>query len=56
MLSDRGSLLLTVHLQLIESAHCVSLDIVSNVDVGFHGLIVAVSRPFHDHLCRDTEC
>ena len=43
-------------LQLIKSTHCISLNVIGNINIGSHRLVVAVSRPFHYNLCRDTEC
>ena len=42
-------------LQLVEFVHRTGFYIIGNVDVGFHSLVVAMSRPFHHYLCRNTE-
>ena len=40
---------------MIELTHSIRLDIVRNVDVGLHSLIVAVPRPLHHDLRRDAK-
>ena len=46
------------HLKGVELLHGFGLDLITNVDVGFHGFVVAMASPFHDNLRRDThaEC
>ena len=39
----------------VKLVHGICLNIIRYVNVGFHSFVVAVSRPFHDHLCRDSE-
>ena len=41
--------------ELVEFIHRTGFHIIGNVDVGFHSLVVAMSRPFHHYLCRNTE-
>ena len=43
-------------LQLVEFVHRIGLDVIGNVYVWFHRLVVAVSRPLHHHLCGNTQC
>lgn len=34
----------------------MSFDVVGNVNVRLHSLVVAVARPFHHHLRKNTQC
>ena len=43
------------NLQLIEFTHGIGLNVVCNIDVGLHRLVVAVPRPLHHDLRRDTQ-
>ena len=40
---------------MIELTHGISLNVVRNVDVGLHRLVVTVPRPFHHNLRRNTQ-
>jgi len=40
---------------LIELVHGIGSNVIRYVNVGLHGFVIAVSRPFHNHLCRDSE-
>ena len=40
---------------MIELTHSIRLDVVRNVNVGLHSLIVAVPRPLHHDLRWDAE-
>ena len=40
---------------MIELTHRISLDVVRNIDIGLHSLVVAVPRPFHHDLRRNTQ-
>ena len=42
-------------LQLIELTHGICLNVVCNVDVGLHRLVVAVPRPLHHDLRRNAK-
>ena len=48
--------MLLLCLQLVEFVHRIGLDVIGNVYVWFHRLVVAVSRPLHHHLCGNTQC
>ena len=50
------SSMLLLCLQLVEFVHRIGLDVIGNVYVWFHRLVVAVSRPLHHHLCGNTQC
>ena len=39
----------------VEFVYRIGFHIISDVYVRFHRLVVAMSRPFHDHLCRNAE-
>lgn len=41
--------------QIIKSGHGCCLDIIGNVNVWFHRLVVGMPRPFHDDLRRYSE-
>ena len=41
-------------LGIIKLLHGLGLDFVTHIDIGFHGLIVAVASPFHHYLRRDA--
>ena len=38
------------YLEVIEFLHRLSLDVISYVNVWFHGLVVTMACPLHDHL------
>ena len=40
---------------MIEFTHSIRLDVVCNINVGFHCLVVAMSRPLHHHLRRNAQ-
>ena len=44
-----------LRLKLIEFLHSFGLNVVCHVNVRFHGLVVTVTSPFHDYLCRNTQ-
>ena len=44
-----------VGLEIIEFLHRFGLDVIGHVDVRLHGLVVAMTSPLHDHLCRNTQ-
>ena len=41
--------------EIIEFLHRFGLDVICHVDVGLHGLVVAVAGPFHDDFCWNTK-
>ena len=41
-------------LGIIKLLHGLGLDFVAYIDIGFHGLIVAVASPFHHYLRRNA--
>ena len=47
MASDLPSL--DVFLEVIEFLHRLCLDVICYVNVWFHGLVVTMACPFHDH-------
>ena len=38
----------------IKLLHGLGLDFIAHIDIGFHGLVVAVASPFHHYLGRDA--
>ena len=42
--------------ETVEFLHRFGLDVVGNVDIRFHCLVVAMASPFHDYLSRYTQC
>lgn len=34
-------------MESVETAHCINLDAISNVDIRFHRLAIAMSSPLH---------
>ena len=36
-----------------KQGHGIGLGLLGNLDVGFHGLVIRVTGPFHDHLLRN---
>ena len=52
---ELGLELICLGLQLIKLTHGISLDVVCNIDVGLHSLVVAVPRPLHHDLRWDAE-
>ena len=41
-------------LGIIKFLHGLGFDFIAHIDIGLHGLVVAVASPFHDYLGRDA--
>ena len=39
---------------LLEELHGIGLGLLGYLDIWFHGLVIGVAGPFHNHLGRDT--